>query len=391
MSKLNMIMDFNNFCMRSLFTCKFMDPDVHINNFNTQREIDILVRKIVTDMCWVIRTFSPNRVIVSCDAKSPWRKDLYKDIDGMEYKGTREKDDEKNWDNIFKAMDDLRSILKDKGFIVTYLDHTEADDITTMWKEYIFDKKEDVILVSSDMDWVQLVGKHDDNICVCYNPIVNNKGKKRLYINQEIQDWINTEEKTDIFFTNFNGTRKIMKNVQLSDPKITFEMIDPERVLLNKIMAGDLSDNVPSFWHYYRNGRKQNVTELKAKHVFEALNINTVDDLIESNNKMMLKDALEKEMKRDIDVDFTERIDRQRKLVELKSSLFPDKIVNAFNKIVDSDFDTCTVNTSTVKMEDVLFGTQYLTKKPEKSGKLNSIFDDIDSLSKYSTNSKSLF
>jgi hypothetical protein len=75
-------------------------------------------------------------------------------------------------------------------------------------------------------------------------------------------------------------------------------------------MAGDLSDNVPSFWHYYRNGRKQNVTELKAKHVFEALNINTVDDLIESNNKMMLKDALEKEMKRDIDVDFTERIDR---------------------------------------------------------------------------------
>jgi hypothetical protein len=260
-----------------------------------------------------------------------------------------------------------------------------------MWKEYIFDKKEDVILVSSDMDWVQLVGKHDDNICVCYNPIVNNKGKKRLYINQEIQDWINTEEKTDIFFTNFNGTRKIMKNVQLSDPKITFEMIDPERVLLNKIMAGDLSDNVPSFWHYYRNGRKQNVTELKAKHVFEALNINTVDDLIESNNKMMLKDALEKEMKRDIDVDFTERIDRQRKLVELKSSLFPDKIVNAFNKIVDADFDTCTVNTSTVKMEDVLFGTQYLTKKPEKSGKLNSIFDDIDSLSKYSTNSKSLF
>ena len=149
-----MIIDFNNFAMRSLYTCQFMEPDVKIKNFDTKKECDVLVRKITIDICRVIRTFTPNRVIISCDSKQPWRNDLYKDIDGMEYKGTRDRDEDKNWSNIFTSLDDLRDILKDKGFIVTYIERTEADDITTMWKEYIFDKGEDVILVSSDMDWV---------------------------------------------------------------------------------------------------------------------------------------------------------------------------------------------------------------------------------------------
>lgn len=392
MSKLNMILDFNNFAMRSLHTCQFMEPDVKIKNFDTKKECDILIRKITIDICRVIRTFTPNRVIISCDSKQPWRKDLYKDIDGMEYKGTREKDDEKNWNNIFSALDDLRDIFKKNGFIVTYIDRTEADDITTMWKEYLFDKGEDVILVSSDMDWVQLVGVHNNNVCLCYNPIANNNGKKRLYLNSDINEWLETEEKPDIFFSNYNKTRKILNGVQLIDPKISFEIVDPDRVLLNKIMTGDLSDNVPSFFHYYRNGRKQNVTELKAKHVFEALNIHNVDELIDANNKMLLKDALEKEMKRDIDVDFQERLTRQRKLVELKSYLFPEDIVKKFTSTAISTCDECTVNTSNIKMEDILAGTKYLEQEEvRKNGKLNSIFDDINSLSKFSSNSKALF
>ena len=392
MSRLNMILDFNNFAMRSLHTCQFMEPDVKIKNFDTKKECDILIRKITIDICRVIRTFTPNRVIISCDSKQPWRKDLYKDIDGMEYKGTREKDDEKNWNNIFSALDDLRGIFKKNGFIVTYIDRTEADDITTMWKEYLFDKGEDVILVSSDMDWVQLVGVHNNNVCLCYNPIANNTGKKRLYLNSDINEWLDTEEKPDIFFRNYNKTRKILKGVQFIDPKISFELVDPDRVLLNKIMTGDLSDNVPSFFHYYRNGRKQNVTELTAKHVFEALNIHNVDDLIDVNNKMLLKDALEKEMKRDIDVDFQERLTRQRKLVELKSYLFPEDIVKKFKSTAISTCDECTVNTSNIKMEDVLAGTKYLEQEEvRKNGKLNSIFDDINSLSKFSSNSKALF
>ena len=392
MSKLNMIIDFNNFAMRSLFTCKFMEPDKPIKNFSTKYECDILARKITMDICKVIRTFCPDRVIISCDSKDPWRKDLYKDIDGMEYKGTRGKDDDKDWNNIYSTIDKLKAIYKKSGFIVTAINHTEADDIATMWKEYMFSMNEDVVIVSSDMDWVQLVSKNNDNVCVCYNPIANNKSQKKLYVSQEIYDWIHTPDSTDIFFRNVNKTRKTLKTVMISDPKITFDIIDPDRVLLNKIMTGDVSDNVPSFWHYYRNGRKQNVTELKAKHVFEALDIHNVNDLIASNEKMMLKDVLEKEMKHDIDVDFNQRLDRQRKLVELKSSQFPSDIVNMFHEFVIPTYNDFHVNTATVKMNDVLSNTEFEDKDYEtnKNGKLNSVFDDLNALSKFS-NSGSLF
>ena len=54
--------------------------------------------------------------------------------------------------------------------------------------------------------------------------------------------------------------------------------------------------------------------------------------------------------------------------------------------------DECTVNTSNIKMEDVLAGTKYIEpEEVRKNGKLNSIFDDINSLSKFSSNSKALF
>lgn len=390
-NKINLILDFNNFAMRSMFTCGFMDPTIRVSNFNTDDECRVLVEKILLDMCKVIRLFSPKRVIISCDSKLPWRNDLYKDIDGETYKGTRVKDEKKNWTKIYATLDELRDILKERGFVVTLIDRTEADDITTMWKEHLFSVGEDVVIVSSDMDWVQLVGMNEKgNVCVCFNPIANNRGRKHLYVDENIKAWLDQKDASDIFFRNCNITKSTINNLSLADSKIDIEVIDPNRVLLNKIMAGDRSDNVPSFWHYYRNGKKQNVTELKAGHIFESLGIRTLGDLIKANDDMMLKDALEKEMKQDIDLDFGERMIRQRKLVELNSEMFPKKIVKAFVDGIDDAMNQCDMSQVPVNSKDILKGTRYeINSNP--NGRLNAIFDDIGSLGKFSSPSNKLF
>ena len=67
------------------------------------------------------------------------------------------------------------------------------------------------------------------------------------------------------------------------------------------------------------------------------------------------------------------------------------EIVEKFNTIVDELYDSFTANTTSIKMEDVLLGTKYLKQERPKTGKMNSIFDDIGSLSKYSSTSKALF
>ena len=110
-NKLNLIFDFNNRAMRALFTCSYVGEG-SVSTFDTDEECGVLIRKIATDMAYVLRIFSPNRVIVACDAKHPWRNELYDPAEEETYKGTRVKDNTKNWDKIWEALNDYKTILK---------------------------------------------------------------------------------------------------------------------------------------------------------------------------------------------------------------------------------------------------------------------------------------
>ena len=101
-NKLNLIFDFNNMAMRALFTCNYAGGSA-VSTFDTDEECGVLVRKIAMDMAYVLRIFSPNRVIVACDAKHAWRNELYKDEE-ENYKGTRVKDNSKNWDKMIRTL-----------------------------------------------------------------------------------------------------------------------------------------------------------------------------------------------------------------------------------------------------------------------------------------------
>ena len=97
---INLVIDFNNIAMRAMNACVYM-RDSGVSNYDTQPECDIMARKITTDISYILRMFCPDRIILACDAKHPWREDIYRDIPGMEYKGNRVKDETKNWNNIF--------------------------------------------------------------------------------------------------------------------------------------------------------------------------------------------------------------------------------------------------------------------------------------------------
>ena len=384
MKTLNVILDYNNLAMRALFTCQYMG-DANIQNFDTEEECNILARKITMDICHVMSTFSPDRVILACDVKYPWRHDLYSEIDGQSYKGNRTKDEDKNWTNIFATFDDVRRILSERGIVTTQVNRAEADDVAAMWKEHMFDSKnENVILVSSDKDWTQLVEFNETNncFCMCYNPISNNRGKRNLYMSSGANTWLNTKEQPDIFFTNYNQSKANINKAIARDPKIGVVVISPEDVLLEKIMCGDDGDNVPTFFEYYKNGKKQRVTPLKAKHVFESLEIcdvNTLERVIELKE---FKDALEKEMRYEIDIDFNDRLLRQRKLVELDSKFFPDDIKELFSRHVDDVNGKGYTSNIPNSMQELLKDTKYITKDFKKS-KENSIFATLD-LDKFS-------
>lgn len=385
MRKLATIIDFNNIAMRAMFTCQYMG-DGSIKNFDTDEECEILVRKIATDLSLVLRTFSPDRVIIACDAKEPWRNVIYEEIEGEEYKGNREKDENKNWEKIFQSFDDFKEILKLRGMIVTELDNTEADDLAVLWRNSLIDEGFNVIMISSDKDWSQLVcfneNGTDHQFCISYNPIAAKQFRK-IYVTQKFMDWYNTEDVADIFFSNYDEMKNKLKDTMRANPKTIFDVIDPDRILLDKIMCGDDGDNIPTFFEYYKNGKKARVTPLKARHVYEALNITDVDDLAKNTEKGNLKTALEKEMKREMDIDFNKRLIRQRKLVELSPEFFPKEIVDRFHEHENKSKEEGYISTNTIKMEDILKDSRFV-KKGYNKPRENSIFDDLKSLDKFS-------
>lgn len=386
-NKLNLIFDFNNMAMRALFTCAYAGEG-GVSTFDTDQECAVLIRKIATDMAYVMRIFSPDRTIVLCDAKSPWRNTLYADSD-EEYKGTRVKDDSKNWDKIWEALNDYKEILKSKGFVVSEINHAEADDLAALWKKSLYtENNENILFVSSDKDWVQLIdfSPVSQRFCACFNPIADNKKQKKLYITNSFSAWLNNEDnapKVDIFFNNYNSQKDKFKNIRTKDTKIWYTIEDPNLVVLNKIMCGDDGDNAPAFYTYYKNGKKTRVTASKAKKIFEDLNITTVKDLCQANEANALKPEIEKVLKKELDdIDVNERLMRQRRLVELSPILFPEDVNKAFAYHILDNEDLGHVPTDSIKFDTILVNTKYLNpdyKKPKESG----IFDNLKDLEKY--------
>ena len=133
---------------------------------------------------------------------------------------------------------------------------------------------------------------------------------------------------------------------------------NPNDVVLDKIFCGDDGDCVPSFYNWYKDGRKVRITPGKEKKVREIIGINTVQDLVDSEYK--LKPVFEKVCKRDInDIDFSERLMRQRVLVELNSKLFPEYIQDYKESLDYMIDDIPSESFWNLKSQVLLKGTQY--------------------------------
>lgn len=383
----NIVIDFNNIALRAMYACVYMH-DSGVSNYDTLDECHIMARKITTDITYILHTFCPDRIILVCDSKHPWREKVYDDIPDMEYKGNRVKDENMNWTNVFNTINDLKDVYERKGFIVCEVEHAEADDLAALYKKTLYtEKKESIVYVSSDRDWCQLIDYEPETnkFCLVYNPIASNKGKKKLYVTNACNEWFNAPEITNIFFNNYSKEKELMRNV-LKDIKIEAEVIDPVEVLTEKIVCGDSGDNIPGFYEFYSKGKKVRFTPLRMKKLFESAGVNGLTGFEEKCIDGSIREYIGKLFKREVlDVDTNERLMRQRKLVELNPILFPQQEIDDFRKYAD-ETDTLKGrigNVSVIKMEDLLAGTVYVSENYQKKPRENAIFDDFKGIEKF--------
>lgn len=357
-----LVCDWSNLMFRALFVNSLY---TQVNGYNRIEDVRSFMYKFATDVCSIINIFRPSNVIIATDAQHAWRKDVLPgDNLTPGYKSNRKKSDNINWDNIFKCSDDLQDILSKHSMHVAKVEHCEADDIAALCKEIVFEKYPDynIIIVSADADIRQLIDFNTvtNQYCIVYNTTGKGKGSKRyLYVPQAFYDWYNRVDNSfDIFFENEDLSKQYIKDIVANNKQIELMVENPNNVVLNKIFCGDDGDCVPSFYSWYNNGKKVRITPSKEKRIREVIGINTVQDLLDATNK--LKPVFEKVCKRDIsDIDFEERLNRQRILVELNSKLFPDNIQDYKYCIDDMIKDLPKQPLFGLKSAVLLEGTQY--------------------------------
>ena len=360
--KVLLVLDWSNLLFRSLFMNSLYGQ---ANGYNRIEDIRSFMYKFTTDVCSILNIFRPTNVVIATDAQHAWRKDVLPGDDITPgYKSNRKKADNINWDNIFKCSDDLQKILSENCMHVAKVEHCEADDIAAMCKELIFEKFPDynMIIVSADADIRQLIDFNPvtNQYCIVYNTTGKGKGSKRhLYVPEEFEKWYNsTDSSFDIFFENEDLSKHYVKDLLKTNTVMELAVENPNDVVLNKIFCGDDGDCVPSFYNWYKDGRNVRITPSKEKKVREIIGINTVTDLVDSKDK--LKPVFEKVCKRDInDIDFIERLERQRTLVELNSKLFPEHIQDYKSTLEYMIRDIPAVGFWNVKSQTLLAGTDY--------------------------------
>ena len=118
-------------------------------------EEDLVRHMILNSIRSNIKKFkSYGEVIIACDSKHYWRRDVF-----PIYKGIRKKSRDSSghdWASIFECMNKVRSELKEFApYKVIDIEGAEADDIIGVLVQH-YSEKEKVIILSSDKDFVQL-------------------------------------------------------------------------------------------------------------------------------------------------------------------------------------------------------------------------------------------
>ena len=355
--------------------------------FDSQFELDQLMRKVATDVSQVIRQVNPSRILFALDSKS-WRKEISIDEnDG--YKAQRTKSEHVNWDNVFKIMKEFSDILETNGFIVSRFERAEADDLMALWRnEFLFEQGQHVIIVSADEDVRQLVntfnfGVNKVALCTVFNPFTQGKNSiKKLFVPKEFFEWIKDDNNGDIFDRSIDVDKEDFQRIS-NDPKVKVEEIDGEEIAMRKIFCGDDGDNVPAIYTWLNDkGKEVRITDSKYRKIVDYIGAKEVKDLL--NNKDQIYDQLVNISGHKPPFKINDRLQRQMKLVLLLNpDLFPIEIVSAFKNKVAEELSKPQIHPQNWNMISILEGTRYVTvggKYKSNTGKEASIFGDTDKM-----------
>lgn len=270
----------------------------------------------------------------------------------IEYKGTRVTNDLIDWDVVWENYAELVTILENCGITVCRENGLEGDDWIYYWTKYLNENNINTIIWTKDNDLKQLVKFNKDK---CFTIWWN---KDSGVYSAEYDD---SDNNMDFFFnTEYNKNEEIFNNVVKHAKEIT--QIDPYKIIVDKILKGDGSDNILPVIVRKAKTNSQKKFKISTKDIDYSINIDDLNNVKEYFQNLLVQKSYIGRVEDTLD-QIMEHFEYNKKLVVLKEESYPEEILEIFNK-----YKTFTISTNISEVE---------SKLQAKSNKLNGILDII--------------
>lgn len=273
-----------------------------------------------------------NVYLVSDSKEKSWRKKL---ID--EYKGTRKKDTDIDWNFVYTAYGEFKEEVK-STMKVLEAPHIEGDDWISYLTEMANEEGRSVIIVSNDYDIKQMVNYSLDPLTI--NLMTNEMyNKEKLFLPKNYQVFLNKLSRLpndDIF--NLNDNVEFIGLLDNFINKYEVHEIDPMESLIIKIISGDSSDNINSVWSVTKNGKKRGIGAAGAKTIYDEYllefgEVNLLDPDLHENIADLICEK--KKLGKSQISPIVGNIEMNVRLIDLRMSNLPQEVVSRMTKVFE--------------------------------------------------------
>ena len=169
--------------------------------------------------------------------------------------------------------------MTSKGFTVSHTFNAEGDDAIWYWKNYLNEKKVNCVIWTSDNDLKQLVSYDDGVFTVWFND------RYGVFMDERMNQH---QDELEMFMMDAQnaGANFILESFS-NQAETQVNYINPEYVVMEKIICGDKSDNIKAVVRIGKGGKTYSVTPKMWNEVKEELSIETLDDFFANEDHIL--------------------------------------------------------------------------------------------------------
>jgi len=310
--KLNLILDGNYILNKSVFVL------YKLRNLYT--DLPVILEK---DYNTITNLFYFSKIYFISDSRTNWRKKFY-----TEYKGTRKKNDNIDWNSVYEIYDKFKDDLtKKRNCEVHQIEYLEGDDIISYVIKESNKKGYSNMVIANDSDLFQLL--HYDEVNKYMNFMYNFKfTDETVYFPELYRKFIESIEGDNIddLFGDSGSDSEFVEFIKTLTATKKVKEVDSEMELFIKII-GHNKDNIKSI---YMKGNR-GIGKAGGEKIYNFYK-ETYPDSIDFNSDVFKERLIEsvkyyKRIKTDeFDNDMMERLNRNLKLVKLDKKSTPTRL-----------------------------------------------------------------